>query len=129
MENYTVDESSKPVALEVKAGVVGIANTRVYLKKKYRKFLFGSEPFSGGSIPFTPIGNNQALPRSRVVVDTFMDLSNLSDEERKKAIATILIQYSLKGGPLGLQTFETLPIEIDETNPNLIIITKTITFG
>lgn len=129
METYEVGDSQHHVKLEVQAGVVGIAVSRVYLREDgaYKK-KFDSEPDSGGHIPFTKVGVNSTLDGKILRVRTLMDLSNLKPEQRQKAINSIYILYTLQGGPLGNKTFEVNPIEIDTTDPLRVLVTKKIRF-
>ena len=129
METYEVGNSQHHVKLEVKAGVVGVAVTRVYLRENgaYKK-QFDSDPGTGGHIPFTKVGVNSTLDGKILCVRTLMDLSNLKPEQRTKAIASIFILYTLHGGPLGEKMFEVLPIEIDTADPLRVVITKKIRF-
>ena len=129
MENYTIDDSLKHVKLQVQAGVVGIAVSRVDLKfeGKYTK-LFNSESGSGGNIPPAKVGINRKLKDSMLRVRTSINLSNLPPELREKAIETIFIIYGLEGGPEGekkYQAFQNEVMKIDDLN---VIVTKKITF-
>jgi len=129
MNTYKLDDSAKHVKLEIHAGVVGIAVTRVYLKEDgvYKK-LFDSDDFSGGNIPYTKVGINSGLEDKRVKIRTNMDISNLTPEQQKKAIDNILMMYYLDGGPDGVDTYEGTAIEIDLSNPLRPLMTKTIKF-
>ena len=129
MENYITDDSLKHIKLEMQAGVVGIAVTRVYLKEtgNYKK-LFDSEPGAGGHISETKVGVNRLLENDILKVNTYMDLSNLTLQQRQKAIDNIYIMYTMSGGAEGDKSFEVAPLEIDTTDPLRVLITKKIKF-
>ncbi len=129
MDNYITDDSLKHIKLEVQAGIVGIAITRVYIKDtgNYKK-LFDSEDGAGGHISPTKVGVNRLLENDILKVNTYMDLSNLTPQQRQKAIENIFIMYTLTGGVEGSKHFEVQPIEIDTTDPLRVLITKKIKF-
>ncbi len=129
MESYLTDDSLKHIKLEMQAGVVGIAVTRVYIKDagSYKK-LFDSEPGAGGHISETKVGVNRLLENDILKVNTYMDLSNLTPQQRQKAIDNIYIMYTLSGGVEGDKQFEVVPLEIDTTDPLRVLITKKFKF-
>jgi hypothetical protein len=127
METYEIDDSGRQVKIEVQAGIVGISLSTVSLKKENMfTELFQSDPISNGDIPFTKIDINRKLRSCLILVDTIMDLSNLTPEQRDRAIKSIYLVYTFTGGPNRAKSFEVKPIEIDSTDPTRVIITKII---
>lgn len=129
MENYKVDQSVRQINIQVQAGVVGVAETRVYLKivGNFKRIL-KSEKLANGNISFSKVEKNKNLSGALLKVRTVLNLSNLTVEERKKAIDNILIIYSLKGGPNGIKKVIAEGLDINSTNDTLVIITKLIEF-
>jgi hypothetical protein len=129
MESYKVDNSLRHVKLQVQAGVVGVAYTRVYLKETSAyKRIFDSEKGTNGNIPATKVGVNSTLDGDRLKVRTFIDFSNLTDEQREKAMQNMYLLYTVSGGPEGDTSYEHEDDEVDATNPNRVIVTKVVKF-
>lgn len=129
MESYKTDGSPQQITLQVQAGIVGIATTRVDLKieNKYTK-LFDSESGFGGNILPSTVEKNAKLKDTILRIRTVINLSNLTPEQLEKAIETLFIIYSLSGGPEGEKQYEALKndaLKIDEEN---VIVTKKIMF-
>ncbi len=129
METYKVDTSLRHVKLQVQAGLVGRAYSRVYLKEttKYER-LFDSAKGANGNILPTKVGVNSTLEENKLRIRTFIDFSNLTAEQRKKAMDNLYLVYTLTGGPDGSKHFEFTDEEVDATNPLRVIVTKNIKF-
>ncbi len=129
MENYTTDDSLRQVKIQVQAGVVGIATSRVDLKFEgsYTK-LFDSEKGSGGNIPSTKVDINKNLTDKTLRVRTTINFVNLPPELRQKAIDTIFIVYSLDGGPAGEKKYQNFAGEVLIIDDSKVMVTKKISF-
>ena len=129
MEEYTVDNSLRHVKLEVRVGLVSIAETRVYKKESVvYKRIIKSEKGANGNIPFTKVGVNSTLEDTVLKIKTFINSNNLSDALKVKDLENMLILYSLKGGPNGTQSYEFKEDEVDDSDPDVVVVTKMIKF-
>jgi hypothetical protein len=129
MEEYKVDDSLRHVKLEVRVGLVSVAETRVYKRESVvYKRIIKSEKGANGFIPFTKVGVNSTLDNNTLKIRTFINSNNLTDALKAKDIDNMMIIYSLKGGPDGLVPFEFKESEIDDSDPDVIVVTKMIKF-
>ncbi len=129
MDTYKVNDSSDEVQIEVNAGVLGIAGSNVYLRldNGFNKIL-SSEEMANGSIPFSPIDENQNLSSGLIHIRTLINFSNIPEDEREQAIENILLEYNLKGGSQGLVDYVAAGLDIVIINPTMVLINKLIKF-
>ena len=131
METYRTDKSQKLIKIQIHAGVVGVAETRVYLRYPGQNFkrILKSKPFSGGNIEPSNVDVNNNLLKATLKIETSMSLENVPIKHRPAAVATIMMVYTLTGGPDGNQSIMGNKSEIwvnDKVNPMDIEITKRI---
>ncbi len=131
METYLRDTSQKLVKIQIQAGVVGIAETRVFLRYPGKNFkrILKSESFSGGNIPLSKVDVNNNLLNATLRINTSISLENIPNEHRKAAVKTILMIDTLVGGPEGSKSFMSKESEIlvdNPTDPLHVEITKRI---
>lgn len=130
MENYSVNDSNDDIILEVRAGTVGICETRVYIRIEgsFVKIIT-SEEINNGNIPPSNIEINKNLINSFVLIRSVLNFSNVEEgEARKKAIETTLLNYILNGGPEGEKKFKAQGMDILIISETKVVITKLIKF-
>lgn len=64
-----------------------------------------SPDFSGGVIAETPIGSNADIQGQTLKITTIIDLSTLTEDQKKQALKMSKTGYTLAGGPDGLKRF------------------------
>ena len=130
MDNYPVNDSSNEIILEVKAGTVGICESRVYIQivGSFVKIIT-SEEMNNGNIPPSKIEINKNLISSFVQIRSVLNFSNVEEgETRKKAIETTSLGYTLNGGPEGEKQFVAQGLDILVVSDTKVVITKLIKF-
>lgn len=129
MDRYKINDSSEIVKIEVLAGTVGIAETRVYLRIAggFEK-IHTSEELNNGNIPPSKVETNENLLGALIQIRTVINFSNIPENERPKAIENILMEYYLDGGPSGRQKYLAAGLDILPVGKTIVVVTKQIRF-
>jgi hypothetical protein len=102
MSTYKTNRTNIDVQLVVTVSSPAPARSFVELDQVQ---IITSPDFSGGSIPASVIGSNAAVQGKTIKITTIVDLSPLTDDQKKKALEMIKTGYTLDGGPQGIKRF------------------------
>lgn len=130
MDIYKVNDTTQEVKLEVQAGVLGIAESRVYLGLigNFQKIIT-SEELENGNIPFARVDVNNELSNMFIHIRTVANFSNiLEGDEREKAIKNMRIEYLLNGGAQGLMNYHPTSLDIVRVSDTIVFVNKLIKF-
>ncbi len=102
MSTYAVNTSSTPILLTLE--LVSPAPGRSYVEIDGTEIMT-SPDFSGGSIFPSEIGVNKNLLDKTLKITSILDLSPLTEQQKKQALLMTRSSYVLDGGPEGARIF------------------------
>jgi hypothetical protein len=127
---YNINPDNNEVTIAVAVGTIAPVKSAIFLKREGGQTtpIATSKKQHLGNIPTVSIGQGKTLDNARLAIRVALEMGAFTDQERKNALSSLFISYTLTGGPAGQQVFnyDTDDVEPLDDDNSLVFIIKRI---
>ncbi|WP_375434700.1 hypothetical protein [uncultured Hymenobacter sp.] len=127
---YNINSDNKDVTVAVAVGTIAPVKSAIFLKREGGQAtpIANSGAKESGNIPSVSIGAGKTLNNARLAIRVALEMGAFTEKERKNALSSLFVSYTLTGGPAGQQVFnyDTDDVEPLDDDNSLVFVIKRI---